>query len=187
MNNYEAMSDEELRKLYVPDVYQPDIYKIDYRQLKKAGILLISFGVDDTIVKAGEIMLPKKTIRLFRELKESGFKLVLLSNNKSRRRADIFSSELGVDYIADARKPGKSGFTGCRQLYYLPYRKEPDVRQMAHIGSSLINDIAGGNAFGTTTCLVESLTESVHFPDETHNLTEILKGRNIWINQYYQL
>ncbi|MDE6087190.1 MAG: hypothetical protein K2G25_02260, partial [Oscillospiraceae bacterium] len=141
MNEYENMSDRELRRLYVPDLYQPNVYQIDYYRLKSAGILLISFDVDDTIAKAEEPTPPEMTIRLFNALKKLGFKLVLMSNNKSRMRADIFSSELNVDYIADAGKPGSAGFVGCRNLYYLQYRKKLNSSQMAHVGNNLINDI----------------------------------------------
>lgn len=192
MNSYKTMSDEELRRLYVPDVYQPDIYEIDYQRLREAGILLISFGVDDTIVRAGEVMPPERAVGLFRELKKSGFTLVLITNNPDRRRASYFINRLNADYIADARKPKKSGFLECRELYYLQYRRELDIHQMAHVGSSLIKDIGGGNTVGATTCLVRRIeSESVYFPSDlkSHDLIEVLKERNLWLedDQYYQL
>lgn len=50
MNQYQTMTDEYLKAIYVPDIYQKSIYSIDYKQLKEAGIKLISFDIDDTIV-----------------------------------------------------------------------------------------------------------------------------------------
>ena len=44
------MDDEYLIKTYVPDVFQKSIFNIDYDKLKAAGIKLISFDIDDTIV-----------------------------------------------------------------------------------------------------------------------------------------
>ncbi|MBE6877032.1 MAG: hypothetical protein E7496_10030 [Ruminococcus sp.] len=200
MNRYEIMSSEKLRKLYVPDVYQKNVYDIKYHRLKAAGIRLISFDVDDTIAMMEEAVPPEETVALFRNLKAMGFYLVLMSNNKSLMRADIFSQALHTDYISDAGKPFASGFEGCRNLYYLKYHAHLTPNQMAHIGNNLINDIGGGNAFGTVTCLVRRMGELAKifhppFTSETHELRKVLKERGIWYkhhvhdpdDQYYQL
>lgn len=42
------MTDEHL-EFFIPSVYQYSIYDIDYEKLKKSGITLISFDIDDTI------------------------------------------------------------------------------------------------------------------------------------------
>jgi len=200
MRDYSSMSSSELIKLYVPDVYQKTVYHIDYRRLKLAGIKFISFDVDDTIAMAEEAIPPDETIILFNNLKRMGFQLAMLSNNKSRMRADIFSSMLNTDYIPDAEKPENTAFQGCRNLYYLKHGIWLRPSQMAHVGNNLINDISGGNAFGTITCMVRrmgNLAKPFHSPftSESHALREVLKERGIWRkhhmyewhDQYYQL
>ncbi len=200
MSSYAHMSNKTLRKLYVPDVYQKKVYDIDYFRLWLAGVRLISFDVDDTIAMMEEPAPPERTVILFQRLKKMGFALVMMSNNRSQLRAEIFSNTLHADYISGAEKPGDAGFRKCQELYYNKYhvRLRPD--QMAHVGNNLIKDIGGGNAFGVKTCLVRrmgNLAKPFHSPltSETHALREVLKERGIWgkhhvsrhHDQYYQL
>ena len=49
MDALKIMSDDSLRKVFVPKVYQPSIYEVDYKKWKEAGIKVISFDIDDTI------------------------------------------------------------------------------------------------------------------------------------------
>ncbi|MCI8537529.1 MAG: hypothetical protein HFF18_02565 [Oscillospiraceae bacterium] len=75
---------------------------------------------------------------------------------------------------------------------------------MAHVGNSQINDVAGGNAFGITTCLVRragkvtkvvNAAEKIGLPTEGQKLRKELKKRGLWRkhhkenkgDQYYQL
>jgi len=199
VGDYELMSDSQLMR-YVPDVYQKNIYLIDYSRLLRAGVKLISFDVDDTVAMMEEPIPPEKTVRLFRRLKGMGFQLVLMSNNKSKMRSNIFSSILNTDYISNAGKPGEDAFRECQNLYYLQHHEWIQPQQMAHVGNNLIKDIGGGNAFGEITCLVRrmgNLAKPFHTPltSEAHALRSVLKERGIWRkhhlyshhDQYYQL
>ena len=192
------MSDKDLIDTYVPDVYQKDIYAINYYQLKSAGIKLISFDIDDTIAKFEELTPPKNTVILFEKLKNIGFVLVLLSNTVMISRAEHFADKLGVDYIAHAHKPRSLSFAECQTRYFKKYGVILKKEQMAHVGNSLLNDVAGGNVFGITTCLVRragTVAKPFHLHDEAHKLRRVLKQRHIWRkhhenqrhDQYYQL
>ncbi|MCI8537528.1 MAG: hypothetical protein HFF18_02560 [Oscillospiraceae bacterium] len=98
MSKFEDMSSEELRRNYVPGVYQHSIYSIDYQKLKDAGIRLLSFDIDGT--------------------------------------------------IAEAKKPFSKNFQKLQDRFGL------EKSQMAHVGNSQMDGVAGGNAVGVTTCLV---------------------------------
>lgn len=198
MNKFKEMSNEYLRINYVPDVYQPSIYSIDYQKLKEAGIKLISFDIDDTVAALEENNPSKEAKVLFENLKNMGFEVVLLSNTKFYERGANFAEKLGIDgkYIAQAEKPLTKNFAKLLEQYGL------DKSQMAHVGNSMRDDVAGGNASGVTTCLirrvgvVSGLINKVPLvKTQGQELRKELKKRGIWRkhhkyqenDQYYQL
>lgn len=198
MSNFKDMPDDYLRRNYVPDVYQHSIYKIDYQKLKDAGIRFLSFDIDDTIAGLEDFNPPKEAKTLFEDLKNMGFEIMLLSNTWDKQRAANFAEKLGIEekYIARAEKPLTSYFVKMQELCGLK------KSQMAHIGNSIMDDIAGGNAFGVTTCLVRRAGVVSGLPQKIpgvqtrgQKLREELKKRGIWRkhhkyvdgDQYYQL
>lgn len=194
MSKFEQMSDEYLRKSYVPDVYQKSIYAIDYQRLKDAGIKLISFDIDDTIAGLEDFDPPKAAKTLFENLKNMGFEVWLLTNARDKR-GEHFAQELGVkgQYIARAEKPLTSHFQELQNRHGI------DKTEMAHVGNSITDDIAGGKAFGITTCLVRragKLTKPKSLiKTDGRKLRDELEKRGIWRkhhkdnkgDQYYQL
>lgn len=197
MSKFHDMSDDYLRRTYVPDVYQPSIYKIDYQKLKDAGITFISFDIDDTIAGLTDPNPPKEAKTLFESLKRMGFEVVLLSNTWDAR-ASNFAKKLGLGgaYVARAEKPLTAHFAELQADYGL------EKSQMAHVGNSMRDDIAGGNAFGVTTCLVRrvgtvsGLVKLIPgVKTEGQKLRKEMLERGIWCkhhqrvkgDQYYQL
>lgn len=205
----DCMSEDDLR-LYVPDVYQKDIYAIDYEKLKNSGIKLLSFDIDDTIddvllnnikarVPVVGFTMPKKAKELVQKLKAMGF-IVTLVTNAIPEIAEGAHAALGTDnYIAKAKKPEAASFELMLNRYGL--KKE----QMAHIGNSMRDDVAGGNKAGVTTCLVrragssmkvkKRLAKMAGFSTKGHLIREKLRKYGIWHkhhmkrhdDQYYQL
>lgn len=199
MGAYKDMTDEYLRANYVPDVYQPSIYAIDYRRLKAHGIRLLSFDIDDTITGLENRRPPKAAVTLFENLKKMGFVLVLLTNARDSR-GKSFGGALQVDYVARARKPLTANFQLILEQYAAQHPEGLEKSQMAHIGNSLLDDVAGGNTFGITTCLVRRVGRVSKLPGllsktESQKLRDELKARGIWRkhhkdcknDQYYQL
>ncbi len=204
----DGFSDNDLM-VFVPDVYQKNIYKIDYRKLKEKGIKLISFDIDDTITDSFrnkargalpiKVTMPHDAKELFRELKQMGFHVVLLTNTKASIAKDVCDELQADGYIAKADKPETRNF----EKLMADYGMEPS--QMAHVGNSMRQDIAGGNRAGVTTCLVRragySLKVVKFFMKGTglqtkgHLIRTELLERGIWRkhhkdvkgDQYYQL
>lgn len=190
MSKFEDMSNDYLKRNYVPDVYQPSIYAIDYEKLKTHGIKVISFDIDDTIAPLEDRRKPSKTaITKFEDLKKMGFDLILITNAGSSR-GELFSKALGVPYIARAKKPSTAHFEEILDRFGV------GKSQMAHVGNSMTSDVAGGNAFGVTTCMVRNIGKVADkVNSEGHQIREVMKERNIWRkhhkyedgDQYYQL
>lgn len=204
------MSNEELM-VYVPDVYQKNIYDIDYTSLQDAGIKLVSFDIDDTIddvlinnlqadVAILPFTVPGKAKELFQTLKDKGFIVVLLTNGSDSLAKGAFKALKTADwYIAKAEKPSTKNFEALAKKYGL----QPS--EMAHIGNSICDDVAGGNQFGATTCMIRRAGNSMKLgklaqaslglPTKGHLVREELLKRDIWRkhhksdenDQYYQL
>lgn len=205
----EQMSEHDLR-IFVPDVYQKDIYRIDYEKLKASGIKLLSFDIDDTIddvllnnirarVSIVDFKMPRKAKELFQKLKAMGFTVTLITN-AIPAIAEGVHAELGTDnYIARAEKPETASFDWMLSKYGL------EKSQMAHIGNSMRDDVAGGNKAGITTCLVrragwsikvqKQLGKMVGHSTKGHLIRKRLGKYGIWHkhhikhhgDQYYQL
>lgn len=199
MSKFESMSDDYLRKTYVPDIYQKNIYAIDYQLLKTAGVKVLSFDIDDTVAALEDWKPPKAAVTLFENLKLMGFGICLLSNTAFDSRAERFGERLGVDYIAHAHKPRIAGLEEVQNRYARKHGAPLLKAQMAHIGNSIMSDVGSGNTFGIITGLVRNEGNLIKFSKlvitEGKELRHELKKRGIWRkhhkytrhDQYYQL
>ena len=137
---------------YMPDIYQKSIYYINYDKLYKKGIRCILFDLDNTITPA-HVKKPTKRLRkLFDELKDKGFKLIIISN-APKYRIEPFKSYLNVDACAFSLKPSKNKYE--RILDKFNYKST----EVAAVGDQLITDIYGANKLDITSILVNPLTE----------------------------
>lgn len=200
MSDFEKMNNDYLRKIYVPDVYQKSVFNIDYDKLKEAGIKLISFDIDDTIAPIEKSNPDKEILTFFGSLKQKGFDIYILSN-ANYDRVKNFGNKLGIEAIPRAQKPQSEGFETLKKLYYEKHGIELSPKEMAHIGNNIITDVAGGNSFGTVTCLVRNfgkfiiIVSKIRFWSEGKQIRKELLKRDIWRkhhlnepdDQYYQL
>ena len=81
---------------FVPDIYQKSIYYINYDKLFKKGIRCILFDLDNTISPSYINKPTKRLKKLFDELRDKGFKLIIISNSP-RHRIEPFKNYLNVD------------------------------------------------------------------------------------------
>ena len=199
MKHYLDMKNLYLREVYVPDVYQKSIFTVDYERLWKAGIRILTFDVDDTIVPLEHHSVDKTTIALFEKLKMMGFTIYLISNNHSEHRIKSISKRLGVPAISAAGKPQTDSLQQILDTYYQLYGETIIPRQMMHTGNSILSDVASGNLFGATTCLVRNIGKLGRFlrivRPKKRELCHELERRGLWRkhhfsvkgDQYYQL
>lgn len=137
---------------YVPDIYQKDIYTINYDSLLSRGIKCLLFDLDNTIAPLKEKKPSEELKNLFQELKEKNFKIVIFSNSP-RIRVRAFADELEVESCPCANKPKPKKFLSVIKI--LGY----NFSEVAIIGDSMIDDIAGGNGVGITTILVNRIAK----------------------------
>ena len=123
--------------------------EIDYEGLFKQGFRGIIFDIDNTLVPHGAPA-DDKAIALFARLKEIGYKVMLLSNNKESR-VKSFNDAVGASYIYKAGKPKTAGY---RKAMEQMGTKPEDTM---FVGDQLFTDIWGAKKAGIETWLVKPI------------------------------
>ena len=95
--------------MYKADMYQKDIFSINYDKLKKIGIKVLVYDLDNTIIEKKKNVIDDKVKKLFNKLKKD-FKIIIISNTWNKKKIEYVSDELDVSYIMNARKPFKYGY-----------------------------------------------------------------------------
>ena len=134
-------------KQFYPKEDWKSAYEIkEYERLYAAGYRGIIFDIDNTMVEHGAPV-NEKAIFLIRKLKEIGFKVCFVSNNKETR-VKSFSTPLGADYIFKAGKPGAASYEAAMKK--MGVTKE----QTVSVGDQIFTDMWGANRAGIHSVLV---------------------------------
>ncbi len=136
---------------YMPDIYQKSIYYINYDKLYKKGIRCIIFDLDNTIAPPHVKTPTKRLKKLFDELKDKGFKIIIMSN-APKHRLEPFKSSLYVDACAFSFKPRKNKYERIMEKFKFK------ATEVAAVGDRLLTDIYGANKLDITSILVNPLT-----------------------------
>ncbi len=137
--------------IFLPDIYQKSIYSIDYDSLKNAGIKVILFDLDNTLVPIIAESPTNKLKDLIEDIKRKGIKPVIMSNSGKKRVAP-FKDGLLVDAACSSRKPLKGKYKRIFEIY--------DVKpgEVAAVGDQLLTDVFGANRVGITSILVNPIS-----------------------------
>lgn len=136
-------------KSFYPDYAVSSAYEIPYEVLYERGIRALIFDIDNTLTEHGKPA-TERTIALMERLKQIGFRVCLLSNNKEAR-VKMFNEKIQVNYIYKAGKPGRSGYERAMEL--LGSNKDTTV----FVGDQLFTDVWGAKRVGIETWLVEPI------------------------------
>ena len=150
---------------FVPNIYQKSIFSINYKELWKNGIKCLLFDLDNTIAPVSVKALDKKTKDLFEDLKDMGFKVIIISNS-SKGRVEPFKDALNVDAAHSARKPLRGKYNKIMRLYdFLDF-------EIAAIGDQLLTDVYGSNRMGFTSILVNPISKNDLFWTKFNRMIE---------------
>lgn len=136
---------------FYPDRYMISTYRIDFDRLYRQGYRGIIFDIDNTLVEHGAPA-DERSIALFTHLKELGFQIMLLSNNKELR-VKMFNDAVGVQYIFKAGKPGKEGYLQAMQ------RMGTSKEHTLFVGDQLFTDVWGAKRTGIYSILVQPIAK----------------------------
>lgn len=136
-------------KRFYPDIYISSTYKINFQKLYDSGYRGIIFDIDNTLVTHGAPA-DDRSIALIEHLKEIGFKILLLSNNKEPR-VKMFNDMVKVKYIFKAGKPSKKGYLHAMEML------GTDKDTTLFVGDQLFTDVWGARNTGIFSILVQPI------------------------------
>jgi len=167
---------------YKPTMYVKDIYSINYQKLKQKNIKYLLFDIDKTISANNEKLPSEKTIKLFEQLKNKGFHLIIITN-AIPSRALRFGRKLKMDTYFFSCKPANINYKRIMKKYKV--KKE----NMAAIGDQILTDIKGANKLGITSILVNPISNNESIFTKINRLREnriIKKYKVIQRGVYYE-
>ena len=134
---------------FYPDIYVSSAYEIDLQKYFNAGYRGIIFDIDNTLVPHGAPATPR-SIEFVRRLKEMGFGVLFLSNNKEPR-VKLFADAVSGGYIYKAGKPGRKGYEKGMALL------GTDKDNTLFVGDQLFTDVWGARNAGIFSILVQPI------------------------------
>ena len=120
-----------------PTEYYRSTYSINFDKYFNLGYKAIIFDIDNTLVPH-DAMHDERSRKLFKHLKELGFKISFVSNN-DRERVEQFNKEVGGYFVFKANKPSSKGF--IKAMEKMGTTKENTL----FVGDQLFTDIWGAN------------------------------------------
>ena len=137
--------------IFYPSQYVDSVLSINFELLKKQGITLLLFDVDNTLETYITKEPGEKTKSMFEKLKELDFRIVLVSNGREQR-VKSYAAQLGVKYIYKAAKPIPTAMKNAMVMF----KAKPS--QTAMIGDQIFTDVLGGNLAGAYSILTEPIS-----------------------------
>ena len=138
-----------LLERFYPHETADSAYGIPYGEWYDKGYRGVIFDIDNTLVPHGADG-TKESIRLYRNLRQIGFKTMLLSNNKEER-VKRFCKKFPSPYIYKAGKPRKKSYIKAME------QMGTDGAHTLFVGDQLFTDIWGARGVGMHTILVDPI------------------------------
>ena len=136
-------------KRFYPGEYLNSTYEIDFDRLYQEGYRGLLFDIDNTLVPHGAPA-DERAIALFAHLKELGYQITLLSNNKEPR-VKMFNDVVQVSYIFKAGKPKTANYKKAME------QMGTDTKNTIFVGDQIFTDVYGANRAGIRTILVKPI------------------------------
>ena len=144
-----AGKDYGMLERFYPDEYVDSAYGIDYEKLYRDGWRGIIFDIDNTLVPHGAPA-DRRSIALIKRLQKTGFRVMMLSNNKEPR-VKPFCDTVGTPYLYKANKPFPGSYRKAME------RMGTTDKTTLFIGDQLFTDIWGAKRTGIRTFLVRPI------------------------------
>lgn len=165
-------NEDKYINLVIPNSYVSDIYSIEYQDLYERGYFNLIFDIDNTLLPVNDINIPTKLVKLFKNLKESGFNICIVSNNGLERVKPV-SEKLDVAYLYEAKKPNKEAFDKALEIL------DSSCNDTIMIGDQMLSDIKGANEYGLYSILVEPVDNKYDIKTGTSRVLQNIMVRKM--------
>jgi uncharacterized protein len=135
----------------IPSQQVRTIFDIDLDKLWHSGIRGIITDLDNTLVGAKDPHPTSELTEWLKQVKEKGFKAVIVSNN-GESRVSTFAGPISIPFISGAKKPTNRAFRKAMDMM------RTTAAQTVVIGDQLLTDVLGGNRMGLFTILVDPIS-----------------------------
>jgi HAD superfamily (subfamily IIIA) phosphatase, TIGR01668 len=143
-------------KLFRPTAHFKSVFQITPEILKKFGIKAVILDADNTIRNVAQHKAIDGIDIWLQSVKQSGIKVILLSNNFSSN-VRPFAKSIELDHVAMALKPMPFGV--LRVLKRLGSKR----KETAMIGDQVFTDIVASKFAGVKSFLVDPLEPETHW------------------------
>lgn len=140
--------------LFFPTLYRRRISDVTVHDMQKLGVNGILLDVDNTLTTHDAPDLSAEVNAWLQKMKEYGYALIIVSNNKPQRVAP-FAEKIGLPFFALARKPLPFGYRSAAK------QMDVDVKSCVAIGDQIFTDIMGANLSGMKSILLEPIQAEV--------------------------
>ena len=147
-------------EIFYPDEYYDSTYSIDFQKLYEEGYRGVIFDIDNTLVPHGAPA-DERSISLFKQLKETGYDAVLLSNNKKERVA-MFNEAVGVQQSSAKQQSVPQQYNKQDTINSINNREAmklmgTDESNTIFVGDQLFTDVWGAKNAGVRSFLVKPM------------------------------
>ena len=138
-----------MRISLIPD-YTCRIYRdVSANWLKQRGIRLLLCDLDFTLAPKFVSHPDAEVLAWIAEMKAEGITVMILSNNRSSQRVELFCRELDITYVGHAGKPARRGYRQAMEQVGV------SARETAMLGDKLLTDVLGARCSGILSLMVE--------------------------------
>jgi HAD superfamily phosphatase (TIGR01668 family) len=123
------------------------VWDIPAQFFAENGVLAVLLDIDNTLSVHNAAAPFPEAVKWIEDMKKAGLRLILVSNNHPPRIAP-FAEKIGVEFVADAKKPLSIGYKEAIRRFGL--RKS----EVCAVGDQIFTDIIGANLFGIKSVFV---------------------------------
>ena len=137
--------------MYTPKIVIKKFFDLDFNKLYEKGYRIIISDLDNTLAPYTMNEASSELVNEIRKIKEVGFKIYLISNNKEKR-IKLFKEMLEADgYLSGAKKPNP------KRLECYLQEMELDKTKIIAVGDQLVTDILCFNRLNLQSVLVKTI------------------------------
>ena len=139
---------------YIPTYCAMSIYDIDFDKLYEQGKKIILTDLDNTLISYRQNQADERLIELGEYLKNTGFKIFIVTNNNEKRVVE-FSKTFVIDgYLTKANKPSP------KKIEMFIKENKLQKEEIIYMGDQLVTDIAGANNAGLESAFISTIDPS---------------------------
>ena len=135
----------------VPDILYRRYTDITPQMMQEWGIRLLLCDLDYTLAPRSVARPDDTVLEWVNAMKAAGTEVMILSNNRSSERVELFCKDMGITYVGHAGKPAKRGYREAMA------KAGVTARETAMLGDKLLTDVLGARRSGVLALMVEPL------------------------------